>query len=282
MEDPRLKVRGYMPCFVNRGLVKKKHNLITKGLTSELFLLAFLEPDNIRKLAQRLQNTSGNPTNYAKASTAIHSLTISKYLKHKDDGKYHPNVPKIIEELEQILKSKNESFTEDDKKFVSRFLQNRQVLQAISLDIIEKIQTQPKGTHNVDALDVLCERIGSMSAIWLTMRNNNSEWKSAAEENQKLSYSEIEEKFDMFDELTSKHSPFFETEMKKYFEKIPQLKNNKPVVNFFTKFFDIMSSAMPMFMAPESLLRKLAKLWKHYEGFSVAEHVFTLKKEKKK
>ncbi|MHB8546537.1 MAG: hypothetical protein ACYDAJ_07220 [Nitrosotalea sp.] len=113
-----------------------------------------------------------------------------------------------------------------------------------------------------------------MSATWLVMKNNNSEWKSTTEIINNMPYSKIEEKFEEFDKLAEEHSPLFEKEMKKHFDKLPPVPNKEFLIQLFSGFLKIMSSGMPMFMAPESLLKKLAKLWKHYEGFVMAEEVF--------
>jgi len=255
-------------------LVRKKQGLITKGLTSELFLLAFLEPDNIRKLAQRLQNTSGHPTNYSKASQAVYNLTTSKYLKYGKDGKYHPNITKIIEDLEEILRSRGEILVNEDRLILEKLLHNNKFLKTLSQDVVATIQSQQKGKHSVNALEVFCERIGAVSTIWLVMRNNNPEWKSSAEFLNNMPFSEMEEKFNEFDKFADEYSPLFEKEMKKYLDKLPPLPNKEFLMQLFSGFIKIMSSGMPMFMAPESLLKKLAKLWKHYEGFAMAEQVF--------
>lgn len=259
-------------------MVKKKHDLITKGLSSELFLLAFLEPDNIRKLAQRLQNTSGHPTNYSKASETVHNLTISKYLKYGKDEKYHPNILRIIDDFEAILQKEGDSFTTEEKVWLTRFLQNRHLLKILSRDIIEKIQNQPKGKHNVNALNVLCERIGATSAMWLLMRNTNPKFKKTFDNVKDLPYSKIEEQFDMFDALANEHSDELEKNMKVEFDKLI-MPNKELFVDFFSGILKFMSSAMPLMMAPDQLLTKLSKLWNKYEGFQMAQEVYKFSKK---
>ena len=246
----------------------KKHDLLTTGLSSELFLLTFLEPDNARKLGQRLQNTTGHPSNYSKIHPAIHDLTIAKYLKSKtSDGKYYPNLDKLIEEIDTVLKGKEEFLTDDEKKSLKQFLKGREFFKIIAIDIEKRIQDQPKGKHQVNALKFFCDKIGYVAGGLLLLKLNSPKF-------QKLPKQTLEDKKEL-----EKIEPFFMSgNFEKMIKKIPT--DDDPRFEIMKMLIENMfKSLVPLtnfVYESETLLKKLVKLWDGFENLFLG---FEMRKE---
>jgi hypothetical protein len=252
-------------------LSRKKHDLLTTGLSSELFLLAFLEPDNARRLGQRLQNTTKTPSNYSKIHPAIHDLTIAKYLKFKDeDRKYYPNLDKLIEEIDMILKGKNESLIDDEKKSLKQFLKGREFFKIISMDIEKKIQDQPKGKHQVNALEFFCDKIGYTVGGLLLLKQNSPKFQNLP----KLT-SEGKKELEKLDQLFM-NEKFGKMIEKKFTFDDPRSEIMKMIIeNMFKTLVPLMNFAYES----ETLLKKLTKLWDGFENMFLG---FEMRKESEK
>lgn len=238
---------------------KKKHNLITKGLTSELFLLAFLEPDNARKLGQRLQNTTGHPTNYSKVHPALHELTISGYLKHKDE-QYRPNISKLIDDFDVILQTKNNSFTLKERENFEEFLERREFLKILTLDVQRKLVNQPRGEHKINAMEVLGERLGFLATCGITMLEQVDGFHEFLDKN----YDDLDlAKIDELDTLLN--SKEAEIQFAEELEK-----EGLPVPPELLMLWDFLKSTphMGKFLITNlDLVRKIATLWEGQEIF---------------
>lgn len=257
---------------------KKLYNLITKGLSSELYLLAYLEPNNIRKLAQKLQNTSGTPTNYSKASPEIHNLTIAKYLKHnQNDEKYYVNIDSLSLELENILIEKNILLKEIEKKYLLKVLEENDFFKLISKDIIKKIQAQKKGKHEINALEVFSERIGMMSSTILLYKKMDKRGNFEGLEESNLSFDEKMAKLEEF-----KHE--WEEISEKLDEKFAELLKTMPKMPVIEEMIIPMFKKLPtmtiFFLIPEEILMKFGSLWKGFEGVQLSLQIYNFNNKK--
>ena len=239
--------------------------MLTTGLSSELFLLAYLEPNNIRQLAQKLQNTSGDPTNYSKAHPAIQDLAIENYLKfNSKDEKHYVNLQKLTDELESILIERDILLNEDEKNYLQKILEQNEFFKIISQDIVKKIQAQEKGIHRINAIDVFCERIGVLSAGALLHRKTqkNDELESICDP--KLSFDEnIKEIQKILQEIGSGID-----------EGIKNIDNpmiDHPIFReFLLPVVKHMDSLMVFYMIPLVSLEKLMLLWGGSDGVKLA------------
>ena len=278
-ENLHLKLWDISPKSKKRDIVSRKtRDLLTKGLTSELYLLAYIEPNNIRKLAQKLQNTSGHPTNYSKASPAIHDLTVAKYLKHKEqDKKFHVNVLKLCDELAAILNEKNISLGEREKGFLLKLLEEKEFFKLISKDIVKKIQNQEKGKHGISALDVFCEKIGSLAAMTMLYIAMNKENDSVFTDPDLP----FEEKIEIFNELKENWKDF-QLKFDKEFEKIRKTIPESPMIDELIVVFKNMPSMFFVFLIPKETLEKLGNLWQGHEGVNLSLQAFSLASKNQK
>ena len=97
--------------------MRRVHKLIRNGLSAEIYLHAFVKPDNPRSLAKRLYNTDRPDT--SKVYPAVHSLTIEKYLKLGSGHDVRVNTKTLVDELNELLKTRDDSFTSREKKFLN-------------------------------------------------------------------------------------------------------------------------------------------------------------------
>ena len=242
---------------------RKKTDLLTTGLSSELFLLAYLEPNNIRQLGKKLQNTSGHPTNYSKVNPAIHNLTVKKYLKHNENGKFYPNIEKLGEELEVILKEKSFELKNDEKLFLTKILEQNEFFKIISQDIIKKIQDQDIGVHKINAIDVFCERIGVLSSGVL-MHKKFDKSGNLDLYDPKMSF---DENFTDIQELWKEMYEGAENKMKEF--EIPLI-DHPAVKELLLPIMKNLPSLMIFYLIPITALEKFIMLWKGSEGVKLS------------
>lgn len=248
---------------------KKKHDLITKGLTSELFLLAFLEPDNARKLGQRLQNTTGHPTNYSKVHPALHELTISGYLKHKDE-QYRPNISKLIDDFDAMLQAKSNSFTMKEKEDFAQFLERREYLKILTLDVQRRLISQPKGEHKINALNVLGERLGFLATLGIIMLENFDEMRDLSD---KELDGEAMTKLNEIDTLLNSKETKDNLTRELEKEGLP----TPPEIFMLWDFLKSLPYMVKLFVGQMTLIKKIAMLWDQQEifmaGLEAAKHL---------
>jgi len=246
--------------------MRKKSDLLTTGLSSELFLLAYLEPNNVRQLAQKLQNTSRHPTNYSKAYPAVHDLAIAEYLKfNPNDEKHYVNIKKLVKELESILNERNMHLNDNEKLYLEKILEQNEFFKIMSQDVVKKIQDQEKGVHKINALEVFCERIGGLSAGALIQKKFSKNNNLDSLYNPKISFEEnIKEIQDILDEL---HPAF---------DKIKHMDNplleHPAFKEVMLPFLKHMDTVMIFFLIPSESLEKLMRLWNQSDGVKFALH----------
>jgi hypothetical protein len=120
--------------------MRRVHELIRNGLSAELYLHAFVKPDNPRSLAKRLYNTDRPDT--SKVYPAIHSLTIEKYLKLGSGHDVRVNTKTLVDELNELLKTRDDSFTSREKKFLNLLFKKQEFVAVISRGILKKMDEQ--------------------------------------------------------------------------------------------------------------------------------------------
>lgn len=120
--------------------MRRKHELIRNGLSAEIYLHAFVRPDNGRSLAKRVYDTDRPDT--SKIYPAIHSLTIEKYLRSGAGNSLRVNTKTLVDELNVLLKSRGDSFTSREKKFLELLFKKQEFVAVISRGILKKMEEQ--------------------------------------------------------------------------------------------------------------------------------------------
>lgn len=255
----------------------KQHDLITTGLSSEVFLHAFLEPSSGYAIARKLEKSEKKigeakktPTNYSKVDKALDALIRDDYLRHDiDKKKYYPRITRILWDIVDLLKTKN--FTIDKKEFelLKAFLRRRDFLKIISADAIKKMREQPKGVHKINALSIFCNRIGMVAACFKFAREHFPEWKKNMSEISEISIDEIIrglKEFDVeWDEVLKETEPKLEELLKKH--KISR--EEFPGVTIIEDVFKSVPSMAALLFAPSDTLEKLSNIWDQYGGFKL-------------
>ncbi|MCV0412393.1 hypothetical protein [Nitrosarchaeum sp.] len=256
-------------------MVRKKHDLLRTGLSSELFFLAMLKPDTGSDLGRRLQ---GRKTpSMSKIYRNLNDLEFSKYLK-KIDNVYHVNPKKLFLEIENQLKSKNQYFDDVEKKLIIKVLSGNFFLGIFSIRTIEELKRQPKGDHKIDALTIFFNYIGHFSSIVLFQCLHDPKIKKSNQILKKMSPNEVDEMFNELDtfeqEFSVKGKKLIDSEISKMPKQfILSMEQSTPA------FFEIidnmkysigkLSSMVPFYMMKESTLKKLSSLWDQSKGFEL-------------
>jgi len=242
--------------------------------------MAYLEPNNIRQIAMKLQNISGPPSNYSKAHPIITKLTAKNYIKFNyEERKYYVNIPKLASEISLILQSKEISLTNTEIGYLERLLQEHEFFKLISQDIVKKIQNQEKSKHEINALDVFCEQIGGLASTFLIQRKmgNVKNEPAFGVIGKDLSISELNEELNNFQTIWDNIIKQMEPRLKK------ELRNN-PLVDLFLErifpMFKIMPSVSIFFAMSDITLEKFAKLWDRYDGVKIALDLAEIYKKK--
>lgn len=152
-------------------------SLIQSGLTSEYFLLAFLEPRSAYKLGQIVQNTTGKPDS-SMITQHIKALKKSNYLFGEKGEKLSPNLAKLISEINTtFLSQKQDMLDKNESDLLVSMLQDRTFFQIVTNEITRDIQDQPFRTHNIDALKIISEKLGLIASMFLLIKifNHNTD-----------------------------------------------------------------------------------------------------------
>jgi|GEM_PF-5625541 len=205
-------------------------------------------------------------------SVGTKSLTTSRYLKHIGD-KYHPNFEKLVSDFDNFLKLRKQSLNDDEKKIIHLFLTHRGFFGLMSLDVLEKLRKQQKGTHRLDALEIFCNKMGMVATLCLFGRSHNSELKKFISKIPSLSFKDVKEIFDEVNELFVEDGPKIDSNMESMISELQKKPTTPPgginlieYIQFGTKFFP---SFLAFFLMPETTLKKLSLLWDQYDGFNL-------------
>jgi len=274
-------------------------DLLRKGLTSEYFLVAFLEKDPSRyRLAQLVQNKEVGKPETSKSYDVIKKLTDSRYLVKKNKNHY-PNLEKLVDTIDfTSLWDWQESLDPDEKNMLVGMLQNREFFKVVSNEILEEIHNQPYRIHNIDALQIIANKIGLLTAAIILYRTHalNAIRESSGKDISNNNLSQFNEEQKDFDiawneqvipmikevaferKLATKTKEVQKQVMKIYKEQkknvkgaekksVPKPPNIMMISDAIMIFLKSMPSLRPFLFAPEKTLWKLCKLWEGYGMF---------------
>jgi len=200
-------------------------DLLRKGVTSEYFLVAFLKTKSAFGLGQIIQKRSAiNPKNLY---PHIDKLKDTGYVLEKDK-KIYPNLRKLVKIINaEFLITKDMALTEKEEKFLVSVFENRQFFEKMSNDLIRTITRQKNRVHQIDALEIISDKIGFFASIFLLSKSMNSD------PNKPQSMEEIKENFELMHEIWQQFMPQMEKMInygiseilsdKKYVRKIPYI-----------------------------------------------------------
>lgn len=254
----------------------KEKDLITKGLSSEVYLLAFLETSSGYAIARKLQKSekpidkSKPPTNWSKVDKALTDLARNGYLKHDFEKKRHfPILSTLIEDMNYILEEKGNSFDQVELKLLGFILKRRDVLNEISKDVLLQMKVQKKGVHKINALSVFSNKIGMLSASFLFAKENRPDYIKMFKEIPSIQIKQVEEIFleldEGWDEVNGNIDSLFEEKFKKY-SLPPEIEG---LFRQTKGFWKSMPSLLVLLMASNETLRKLSLLWDQFDGFKL-------------
>jgi hypothetical protein len=159
----------------------KKHGLITTGLSSEVFLIAFLERKSGYEIARRLEKSTKlknmpkhTPTNYPRVYDQLLLLQRGKFLeKDFEKKKYFPVVKTLVSEIEKLLLFKNIKLTKKETTLLKNILEMPDFLKELVRSTYKVMDAQPSGTHNINALEVICDKLGQFCTHLLISKQHN-------------------------------------------------------------------------------------------------------------
>lgn len=268
----------------------KKKDIITSGLTSELFLLAFLKEDSGYALGSRLQNRK-NP-DMSKVYPALTALTQSKHLKHYyDDGDkskriYYVNRKKLTEEITKVLAERGKSLNKDESEALEKLYEPVRWVQTYSSSIINKIHKQSKGIHHVSALEEIYTQIGFLASMFLLREQTDVLFRKQVKKSRQIPRDEffkvMPEIFEVFQLLGN--VPMIKKEMEKDGRILTdeELEVVKQFSNLMIQWFPMMH----LLLLPRSSIKKLSVLYDKsdifFEGGRIAiENLKRVQKYKK-
>ena len=200
-------------------------DLLRKGVTAEYFLVAFLKTKSAFGLGQIIQKRSAiNPKNLY---PHIDKLKDAGYVLEKDK-KIYPHLRKLVKIINaEFLIPKDMALTEKEEKFLVSILENRQFFEKMSDDLIRTITRQKKRVHQIDALEVISDKIGFFTSIFLLSKSMNSN------PDKPQSMEETKENFELMYEIWQQVMPQMEKMInygiseilsdKKYVRKMPYI-----------------------------------------------------------
>lgn len=235
-------------------------NMLRKGLTSELFYLAFLMPDSGYALAQRSQNTKKTP-NTSKTGPALKKLQDAGYLVRKEDGKLYPITEKLSADVISYLENEMDISLEDgEAKILKNMLSENGYFLFVGMDIFSEIENRPTASHNIDALKTICDKIGLICATILESKKKSGN----PEPVNRKSFEEIQKELKEFVKDTN-------IKMETSIKGKKSVRNNKmESINMATegmKSFIMMSILFEKI--PNDTIQKFANLWSQYLGFQI-------------
>ena len=272
-------------------------DLLRKGLTSEYFLASFLEKDpSGYRLAQVVQDKTGRPDT-SKTYDVLERLTDSRYLVEKNE-KYYPRLERLVDTIDSNpLWKWQESFDPDEKETFVNMLQNREFFKIVSDEILDQIHNQPYRVHSIDALEIIANKIGLLTAAIVLYRTfaphivTGSDADDAEKGLKQINESQndfetawqeqvipILKEFAFDRKLKSGARKTQEEMMKPYNQEKKKLKKYEkhsipkpPNMEIFSDAITIFLKSLPslrLFLAvPEDLLWKLCRLWEGYDSF---------------
>ncbi len=281
-------------------MVSNDVDLLRKGLTSEYFLASFLEKDpSGYGLAQVVQNKTGRPDT-SKTYDVLKRLTDSRYLVEINE-KYYPNLEKLTGIIDSTpLQDWQQPIDPDEKDTLVGMLQNREFFKIVSGEILDEMYGQPNRVHNIDALRIISNKIGLLTAAILLYRiqainmiqgssdgdssKQNSSLSQINEEQKDFGVAWNEQVIPMLKEMAfekrlvsnakkvQKAVTKNHIQQKKYVKKeqkdsVSKQANMKLFSDAIMIFLKSMPSLRLFLFVPENTLWKLCRLWEGYDSF---------------
>ncbi|MGI0046759.1 MAG: hypothetical protein ACREBB_06175 [Nitrosotalea sp.] len=233
--------------------------MIESGLSSELFLLAFLIPDSGYRLAQRLQNTKSTP-NTSKIYPNLNKLVASGYLIKKDNKFVH-NPDRLVEDIAVYLESKGHDITNDEIKIIRNILTNGTFFNILSVDIITYMQQRPTRIHEINALEVFCNKIGMLASLTWVRKMNKPE--------PMFTTAILGQSFDKF------HQDLTESTDEIMDNMYPKIRGSKSIKEKKMDGIELINETMKSMLMigfilekiPERTIKKFCLLWDQFSGF---------------
>jgi hypothetical protein len=225
-------------------------------------------PDSGYSLAQRLQNTKKTP-NTSKIYPVLNKLVKAGYLK-KENGKYVHNVKTLVEDIKWVLESSNFPLIDAEVKILRNILANTTFFTILSSDIIQQMQNRPKGEHEINALQVICNKIGMLACIHQYHTQNKSEFDTVSKL-QSVSNTNMGKSF----EKVSEELKEFSNEVIKKMDHT--IKGSKSVKQSKLNAIELIGNTLVSMILignvfekiPNDTLRKFTLLWDQYNGFQL-------------
>jgi len=290
---------------INSEMASNDSDLLRKGLTSEYFLASFLEKDpSGYRLAQVVQDKTGRPDT-SKTYDVLERLTDSRYLVEKNE-KYYPNLERLVDTIDSSsLREWQEHFDLDEKETFVKMLQNREFFKIVSDEILQQIHGQQNRVHSIDALEIIANKIGLLTAAIIlyrsfapsTIQESSGDQQSTEKDLRKINVDHDDfktawkeqvipmlEEF-AFDRKLASNSKKMQKELTKEYnlrrknakkpekDSVPKPPNMQMLSGAITIFLKSLPSLRLFFAVPENTLWKLCKLW---EGYDALEYVIKI------
>jgi len=246
--------------------------MLRKGLTSELFFLAFLQPETGYRLAQMLQGSKKTP-NTSKTSTALKKLEKAGYLRRKEDGKFYHVPEKLAQELFDYLENEQGVILDEkEKKILRNLISENYYFIFAAHEVIHKMIDRPKGTHDLDAIKTISDKIGQIFAVHLKLKKKYS---SSNKPKNNQSFEKIQEDLSKF--VKDSNMKMEAIIRNKRFTRIEKKLGKKYTYNEKMKSINLLNNTMKSSIMigvlfekiPDTTLEKFAYLWDQYYGFQI-------------
>jgi len=145
-------------------------NLVRRGLTSEYFLACFLKgPASGYALGQIVQNRKR--PNMKTLHTATTTLKNAGYITRDEDDKFCINSKNLVKVIEnKFLGRKGIALSAREREIIAKILESGGPFAFVSDQMISEMHIQEFRFHNIDAMGMICDRLGEFAAYFLALR----------------------------------------------------------------------------------------------------------------
>ena len=259
----------------NSGNTGTQKSLLRSGLTSEFFILCFVKPDKPYEIAKTIKNVRTLP-DVSKLYPARDRLVDCGYLEKKGTS-YHPIYSKLTQEIAAFLyQEKNETLDEKEIELLEYFLKNAKFVRLLHDEITKLIQTQEKGTHNIDSLKFIVSFAGSISLLLWSIKQETSKDKEASGQMDAMSENITAKDLEQFETQWEQFSDILMKNFGDTFADKITIKNNDCNPDEFdgldkNKMLKMIFSSMPviLLMVDTGFLKKIAKMAEGTDAMNV-------------
>ncbi len=259
----------------NSGNTGTQKSLLRSGLTSEFFILCFVKPDKPYEIAKTIKNVRTLP-DVSKMYPARDRLVDSGYLEKKGTS-YHPIYSKMTQEIATFLyEEKNEALDVKEIELLEYFLKNAKFVRLLHDEITKLIQTQEKGTHNIDSLKFIASFVGSISLLLWSIKQETSKDKEASGQMDSMSKNITAKDLEQFEKQWEQFSDILMKNFGDTFADKITIKNDDGNPDEFDgldkdKMLKMIFSSMPviLLMVDTKFLKKIAKMAEGSDAMNV-------------